>query len=199
MRAESGWVRAVAVRRIQDKTRWTKALGEAVTVVYGDCKEEIGQNRHNGTVGHKNTGPWLTQRMDRKFKPPFFSGGDIAPNGRACQAHKSWVKIAVLLRLVPAAQLLGSARLARRRAARSNSERAAAMACVGNRFRLSGRLEKIEPLRRGARRGAGRQAEMGEDFDNHRRIFDSGDDLQGTAAVRALFDVDVERNQNQRR
>src|ERR671919_305497 len=98
--------------------------------------------------------------MDRKFKPPFFSGGDIAPNCRACQAHKSWVKIAVLLRLVPAAQLLGSARLARRRAARSNSERAAAMDCVGNRFRLSGRLEKIEPLRRGARRGAGRQAEM---------------------------------------
>src|SRR5919106_4282194 len=126
--------------------------------------------------------------MDRKFKPPFFSGGDIAPNCRACQAHKSWVKIAVLLRLVPAAQLLGSARLARRRAARSNSERAAAMDCVGNRFRLSGRLEKIEPLRR----GAGRQAEMGEDFDNHRRIFDSGYDLQGTAAVRALFDVDVE-------
>src|ERR671918_1505492 len=75
--------------------------------------------------------------MDRKFKPPFFSGGDIAPNCRACQAHKSWVKIAVLLRLVPAAQLLGSARLARRRAARSNSERAAAMDCVGNRFRLS--------------------------------------------------------------
>src|SRR5918996_2568851 len=47
------------------------------------------------------------------------------------------------------------------------------MDCVGNRFRLSGRLEKIEPLRRGARRGAGRQAEMGEDFDNHRRIFDA--------------------------
>src|ERR687891_235306 len=55
--------------------------------------------------------------MDRKFKPPFFSGGGIAPNCRACQAHKRWVKIAVLLRLVPAAQLLGSARLARRRAA----------------------------------------------------------------------------------
>jgi hypothetical protein len=57
------WVTAVAVGRIQDKTRWTKALGEAVTVVYGDCKEEIGQNRHNGTVGHKNTGPWLMQRL----------------------------------------------------------------------------------------------------------------------------------------
>jgi len=33
---------------------------------------------------------------------------------------------------------------------------------------------------------------MGEDFDNHRRIFDRGDDLQGSAAVRAVFDVDVE-------
>ena len=87
---------------------------------------------------------------------------------------------------------VGGARLARRRAARSTSERAAAMDCVGNRFRLSGRLEKIESLRRGARRGAGRQAEMAEDFDNHRRIFDSGDDLQGTAAVGALFDVDIE-------
>ena len=41
---------------------------------------------------------------------------------------------------------------------------------------------------------------MGEDFDNHRRIFDggpstrlrTGDDLQASAAVRAVFDVDVE-------
>src|SRR5262245_32877637 len=41
---------------------------------------------------------------------------------------------------------------------------------------------------------------MGEDFDNHRRIFDggpstrlrTGDDLQAAAAVRAVFDVDVE-------
>jgi hypothetical protein len=33
---------------------------------------------------------------------------------------------------------------------------------------------------------------MGEDFDNHRRIFDGGDDLQAAAAVRAVFDVDVE-------
>jgi hypothetical protein len=63
MRAESGWVRAVAVRGIQDKTRWTKALGEAVTVVYGDCKEELGQGRHTGRFGHKHTGPLLTQRL----------------------------------------------------------------------------------------------------------------------------------------
>ena len=31
---------------------------------------------------------------------------------------------------------------------------------------------------------------MGEDFDNHRRIFDGGDDLQAAAAVRAVVDVE---------
>ena len=33
---------------------------------------------------------------------------------------------------------------------------------------------------------------MGEDFDNHRRIFDGGDNLQGAAAVGTVFHVDVE-------
>jgi hypothetical protein len=33
---------------------------------------------------------------------------------------------------------------------------------------------------------------MLEDLDDHRRIFDGGDDLQSTAAVRAVFDVDIE-------
>jgi hypothetical protein len=33
---------------------------------------------------------------------------------------------------------------------------------------------------------------MAEDLDDHRRIFDGGDDLQSAAAVRAVFDVDVE-------
>jgi hypothetical protein len=32
---------------------------------------------------------------------------------------------------------------------------------------------------------------MAEDFDNHRRIFDGGDDLQGAAAIRAVLHVDV--------
>ena len=45
---------------------------------------------------------------------------------------------------------------------------------------------------RGTRRGAGRQAQMTEDFDNHRRIIDGGDNLQGTAAVGTVFHVDVE-------
>ncbi len=63
MRAENDWATAVGIRRIEDKTRWTKALGEVVTFVYGDCTGEIGQSRRNGTVGHENTGQSLTQRL----------------------------------------------------------------------------------------------------------------------------------------
>jgi hypothetical protein len=59
MRVESDWVTAIGIGRIQDKTRWTKALGEAATFVYGDCTGEIGQSRRNGTVGHENTGQSL--------------------------------------------------------------------------------------------------------------------------------------------
>ena len=33
---------------------------------------------------------------------------------------------------------------------------------------------------------------MGEDFVDHRRIFDGGDDLQAAAAVGAVLNVDVE-------
>jgi hypothetical protein len=63
MRAGSDWVTAVGVERIEDKTRWTKALGEAVTFVYGDCNEEIGQSRRKRTAGYENTGPSLTQGL----------------------------------------------------------------------------------------------------------------------------------------
>jgi signal transduction histidine kinase len=53
----------------------------------------------------------------------------------------------------------------------------------------------------GARRGAGRQAQMAEDLDDYRRTFDggpstrlrTGDDLRGAAAVRAVLTVDVGR------
>ena len=69
---------------------------------------------------------------------------------------------------------------------------------LGKRFRLSGRLEEMarsQPLdsaRRRARRGAGGQTQMGENSDYHRRLFDSGDDLQAAATIRAVFDVDLE-------
>jgi hypothetical protein len=56
-------VTAVGAERIQDKTRWTKALGEAVTDVYGDCTEEIGRSRRNRTIGDENTGQSLVQRL----------------------------------------------------------------------------------------------------------------------------------------
>ena len=62
MRVKSDWATAVGVGRIQDKTRWTKALGEAVTVVYGNCWDEIGQSKDNGRVGHENSGQCLMQR-----------------------------------------------------------------------------------------------------------------------------------------
>jgi hypothetical protein len=61
MRAESDWVTAVAVGRIQDKTRWTKALGRAVTFVYGDWKEEVGRSGRNSTVVREKSAQSLTQ------------------------------------------------------------------------------------------------------------------------------------------
>jgi hypothetical protein len=63
MRAESDWVIAVGSGRIQDKTRWTKAFGEAVRFVYGDCRGEIRRSRCSSTADHENTGQLLTQRL----------------------------------------------------------------------------------------------------------------------------------------
>jgi hypothetical protein len=60
MRAESDWARAVGIERIQDKTRWTKALGEAVTVVYGDCSEDVDLSKHSVAGGHETTRRYLS-------------------------------------------------------------------------------------------------------------------------------------------
>jgi hypothetical protein len=64
MRAESDWATVVGVGRIQDKTRWTKAVGEAVTFVYGDCKEDIELSKRSGAVGREKTGQSLRHRLD---------------------------------------------------------------------------------------------------------------------------------------
>ena len=56
----------------------------------------------------------------------------------------------------------------------------------------SGRLEEIGSARGRARWRAGRQAQVGEDSDHHRGIFDRSDDLQAAAALWAVFDVDIE-------
>lgn len=56
----------------------------------------------------------------------------------------------------------------------------------------SGHLESIECPRRGSGRCSDGQAEMREDLDDHGGVFDGGNDLQGTAALGTVFDVDVE-------
>ena len=63
MRVESDWETGVGVRRIQDKTRWTKAVGEAVTVVYGDCNEDIELSKHSSAVDFDKAGHSLRQRL----------------------------------------------------------------------------------------------------------------------------------------
>ena len=60
-------------------------------------------------------------------------------------------------------------------AARSNSERAAPSACVGKRFSVAQIVWNRSTRRAGRTRwGAGWQAQMAEDLDDHRRIFDGG-------------------------
>ena len=54
MRGQNDWVRAVGLGRIQDKTRWTKALGEAVTVVYVDCNEDIDLSKQDRAARRPN-------------------------------------------------------------------------------------------------------------------------------------------------
>jgi hypothetical protein len=54
---------AMRVGRIQDKTRWIKALGEAATVVYGDCNEDMDLSKHSAVGGHERTGRYLSWRL----------------------------------------------------------------------------------------------------------------------------------------
>jgi hypothetical protein len=63
MRAESDWARAVGVGRIQDKTRWTKALGEAVTVVYGDCIEDMNLSKQSIADGRERSRRYLSRGL----------------------------------------------------------------------------------------------------------------------------------------
>jgi hypothetical protein len=60
MRAESDWARAGGIGRIQDKTHWTKALGEAATVVYGDCNEDMDLSKHSRAGGYETTRRYLS-------------------------------------------------------------------------------------------------------------------------------------------
>jgi hypothetical protein len=56
MRAEIVTLTDLRVGRIQDKTRWTKALGEAARLVYGDCEKNSCQSKHHTAVGDEPSG-----------------------------------------------------------------------------------------------------------------------------------------------
>ena len=56
MRAENDWAMAVAVGRIQDKPRWTKALSEAAMIAYGDCNEGREPSKHRSTGDCETSG-----------------------------------------------------------------------------------------------------------------------------------------------
>jgi hypothetical protein len=56
MRAEIVTLTDLRVGRIQDKTRWTKALGEAATVAYGDCNEGREPSKHRSTGDCETSG-----------------------------------------------------------------------------------------------------------------------------------------------
>ena len=58
--------------------------------------------------------------------------------------------------------------------------------------RRSGGLEEREVPRGCARRCADRYAEMGEDLGDDGGVEDGGEDRQGTAAVGAMFHIDIE-------
>jgi len=71
---------------------------------------------------------------------------------------------------------------------RTSSERRRRLVLAGGSDCSDG-LEQIHSTSRRARRGAARQAEMAEDLVDHRRVFDSRDDLQSAAAVGAMLHV----------
>ena len=96
---------------------------------------------------------------------------------------------------------VGGARSVPDHAARSNSERAAPSARVGKRFSAPqivwNKSNRCAGERGGARVGRPRWARIltitgGSSMAALRRRLRTGDDLQAAAAVRAVFDVDVE-------
>src|SRR5215468_8328488 len=111
--------------------------------------------------------------MDRIFKPPFSMGGAISQSRQSCQFLFCLMKNPLLYRSCLAGEQSGGKRKVSYGDARSNSERAAPSACVGKRFSAPKIVWNRSTRRAGARGGAvGRQAQMTEDFDNHRRIID---------------------------
>src|SRR5713226_2973484 len=91
------------VGRILDKTRWTKGLGNAATVVYGDCNEDIELSKHSSAGGHETTRRYLSLRLiathARNAREGGLRRGNVMKHGapmrrlwrRAPGRHASWV------------------------------------------------------------------------------------------------------------
>src|SRR5262245_49552556 len=109
--------------------------------------------------------------MYRNFKPPFFSGPSNIAGPVGCQSSFCLMKIPMLLRPAWAAQQSEAREVCRiTPLARTQSEQRRRLALTTG-FRLL-RLSGIDRI---AAQGsvAGRGWSRGEDFDNHRRIFDA--------------------------
>src|SRR5262245_55256887 len=119
--------------------------------------------------------------------------GAIAQDRESCQFPFVLDEKPTVVSVGSASERSGGGRKVSYGDTRSHSERAAPAACVGRRLSAPQIVWNRSTRRAGARGGAvGPQAQMTEDFDNHRRIIDGGDNLQGTAAVGTVFHVDVE-------
>src|SRR5262245_41364657 len=134
----------------------------------------------------------------RNFKRTFFSGLSNIAGRVGCQSSFCLMKTLVLLRPARAAQRSEAREVCRiTPLARTQRERRRRLAlATGFRLLRSSGLDRIAA--QGSVAGRGWAGPGGRGF--HRRIFDggpstrlrTGDDLQAAAAVRAVFDVDVE-------
>src|SRR5215469_15421994 len=92
--------------------------------------------------------------MDRIFKPPFSMTGAISRDRESCQFPFCLMKNPLLYRAARAGERSECAGLGRYGAARSDSERAEPLACVGRRFSASQIVWNRSTRRAGARGGA---------------------------------------------
>ena len=82
---------AMRVGRIEDKTRWTKAVGEAARVVYGDSNEDIELSKHSSAGVHEVTGCCLSWRVTATNARNARGGGLRRRNVMKHGAPMSWL------------------------------------------------------------------------------------------------------------
>ena len=126
----------------------------------------------------------MARKTDRIFKPPFSMTGAISQDRDRCQFLFCLMKNPLLYRSArPESGREARERFLMAPLARTQSERRRRLALASG-FRLlrSSGIDRLDAP--GTRRGAGRQAQMAEDFDDHRRIFDAcPEPVEGAAMI----------------